>query len=185
MGFWTGMRKGEIVALTWDKIDLKRRMIYLEPEDTKESERKRVPISNPLIDILKGMPNRIGAAGQDRHVFTYKNEPINDIRGGLIDGCKKANIKYGRKTKGGFTFHDLRHTFRTFARKACIDRNIVMVIMGHSDGNDMRYRYDTIDENDLRAAIDQFEAYLQYSHQTATKSKNKGPQKRAENVVTN
>ncbi len=35
--------------------------------------------------------------------------------------------------ENGFTFHDLRHTFQVNARRAGIDKNVRMVIMGHSD----------------------------------------------------
>ena len=45
-------------------------------------------------------------------------------------------------------------------RKAGIDRNIRMVIFGHSDGNDMDSRYDTIDRADLLDAVDKLEEYL-------------------------
>ena len=39
--------------------------------------------------------------------------------------------------------------------------------MGHSS-NDMNFRYDTVDEADLLAAIDQIEAYLANVTQTVT-----------------
>lgn len=56
-----------------------------------------------------------------------------------------------------YTFHDLRHTAKTDKRKAGVDRNVRMVIFGHTDVNDMESRYDTVDQGDLRAAIDQHE----------------------------
>jgi integrase len=57
-------------------------------------------------------------------------------------------------------FHDLRHTAKTYLRKAGVDRNIRMVIFGHTDGNDMDSHYDTMDEGDLIDAIDRVELYL-------------------------
>jgi integrase len=38
VAYWSAMRKGEITALTWDKIDMKGRMIRLEPADSKEGK---------------------------------------------------------------------------------------------------------------------------------------------------
>jgi len=34
-GFYTGMRSGEVVSLTWAKVSLKERIIQLEAKDTK------------------------------------------------------------------------------------------------------------------------------------------------------
>jgi integrase len=93
-------------------------------------------------------------------VFQYKGKPIKDIQDVLMRGCEEAGIPYGRKAKDGFTFHDLRHTFATLTRRAGISKNIIMVIMGHSDVNDMNMRYDRIDQSDLIKAIDRFERYL-------------------------
>jgi integrase len=58
-------------------------------------------------------------------------------------------------------FHDLRHSFATYARKAGVARNVIMIIMGHIAGNDMNFRYDTIDETDLLNAVDRIEEYLE------------------------
>jgi integrase len=156
--FWTGMRRSEILKLTWDKVDLANRMIRLKPEDTKERKAKNVPISKTLRTILMQVPGR----GDNGFVFRYKGSAISDIRTGFIDGCKAAGIRYGRD--GGFVFHDLRHTAKTIARKAGVDKNVRMVIFGHSGNDDMDFRYDTVDEGDLINAIDKIEAYLQNSH---------------------
>jgi integrase len=168
-GYWTGMRLGEIVGLTWDKVDLNRRLICLEASDTKEGYAKKVPISKPLKAILSKLPLGI----RNKSVFLYKSQPIHDIREGLINGCEKAGIAYGRFIKNGFIFHDLRHTAKTNMRKAGIDRNIRMFIFGHSNGNDMNFRYDTIDDQDLLTAVDQLEAFLQNVDQSVDHNEKK------------
>jgi integrase len=43
--YFTGMRRGEVMNLTWDNIDLNARVIRLTEDQTKERKRKRVPIS--------------------------------------------------------------------------------------------------------------------------------------------
>jgi hypothetical protein len=58
----------------------------------------------------------------------------------------------------------LRQTAKTIARKAGVDKNVRMVIFGHSNGNDMDLRYDTVDEGDLMDAIDKIETDLEDSH---------------------
>ena len=93
---------------------------------------------------------------------------ISSIRTGFIAGCNEAGIRYGRE--GGFVFHDLRHTAKTIARKAGVDKNVRMVIFGHSGYYDMDFRYDTVDEGDLIDAIDKAELFLGNSHYSTKKA---------------
>lgn len=39
-----------------------------------------------------------------------RGEPFREIRRCLTKACENAGIVYGRFKKGGFVFHDLRHT---------------------------------------------------------------------------
>jgi integrase len=160
------MRRGEIVSLTWDKVDLKGRMIRLESSDTKEGLSKKVPISKTLRNILKKLP--IGL--HNDYVFLYRGKPVRDIRDGLMRGCKDTGIPYGRKAKNGFTFHDLRHTAKTFMRKAGVDKNVRAVIFGHSINGDMDARYDHVDEADLLDAIDRTATFLQSVSKNVSKT---------------
>jgi integrase len=153
--WWSGMRQGEILKLTWDKVDLPKRLIHLKAEDTKEGRAKVVPIARPLRDILLTLPGRAA----EGFVFTYAGKPMRDITDGMKAACKTSGIVYGRFEDQGFVFHDLRHGFATYARKAGVPRNVIMAIMGHA-GRDMNVRYDTIDDADLLAAVDRLEAHL-------------------------
>src|SRR5271157_382534 len=47
--YFSGMRRGEILSLTRKQVNLSQRMIHLEPENTKEGHRKRVPIHRELV----------------------------------------------------------------------------------------------------------------------------------------
>ncbi len=155
MGYWTGMRKGEILNLTWDKVDLKERMIRLEDEDTKEGKAKTVPIGDKVYDLL----GRIPRALHDSHVFLYCGRPIrNRFETGLKTACRKSGIAWGREVKGGFIYHDLRHTFITDMRKAGVDRDVRAAIVGHAI-KDMQGRYDEVDDQDKLLAIRQLESY--------------------------
>src|SRR4029450_3936673 len=49
----TGMRAGEIIKLTWDKVDLKTGFIRLAAEDTKTNEKRAIPLSPILRDTLE------------------------------------------------------------------------------------------------------------------------------------
>ena len=152
--YFTGMRKSEILNLTWDRIDMKQRLISLRAKDTKNGRPRIVPISDELYPVLKSIPRNL----HDDHVLLYKGKSITDIRTGLKIGCKKTGILYGRFVQDGFTFHDLRHTFNTDTRKAGVQQSVIMAIMGHEDPG-MFHRYNTIDMEDLRQAVSQLDNF--------------------------
>jgi len=155
MGYWTGMRKSEITGLTWDIVDLKGRAIRLEASDTKDKEPRTIPICQQLYEILKEVPRAI----YDGHVFQFKGQPMGDIRRSLTPACMVAGVVYGRFKKGGFIFHDLRHTFNTKMRKAGVAESVIMAITGHST-RAMFDRYNTIDLDDTQQAVDRLEVLL-------------------------
>lgn len=160
--FYTGMRKGEILSLTWDKVDLKKKVILLDAEDTKDGEPRRVPICDELAKILDSIPRPI----HTNHVFLYRGKPIRDIRTSFKTALKAAGIEYGRKKREGVVFHDLRHTFNTLMRKSGVAESVIMSITGHST-REMFDRYNTIDEDDTRQAVSSFQGFLESAYQNA------------------
>jgi integrase len=110
MALTMGMRSSEILFLSWDRADLKNKIIHLRAEDTKVRKARSFAISEDVYNILKDR-KRVGP-----WVFSSpedKNKHV--LKGGNKSAwatCKeKANVR-GR-------FHDLRHTFLTRAFKAC------------------------------------------------------------------
>ena len=154
-GFYTGMRSHEVLSLIWPKVSLNDRIIQLEAKDTKDNEARTIPICDDLYSILRGIPQAI----HDDHVFLFKGKPVKNIRKSLANACMKAKIPYGRFVKDGFVFHDLRHSFNTHMRKAGISESIIMDVTGHST-REMFDRYNTIDMDDRKQAINRFQAFL-------------------------
>ena len=155
MAYYTGMRRGEILNLTWDKVDMKERFINLDAADTKDKEKRSIPICDELHEILKAIPRNLHIP----HVFMFRGKPVSDIRTGLRKACKKADVKYGRSVKGGFILHDCRHTFNTNMRKAGVQESVIMAITGHST-REMFDRYNTVDKEDTRDAVNQLEVFF-------------------------
>ena len=153
MGLYTGMRRGEILKLTWDKVNLETKLIELKASDTKDNEARTIPVGKELYKMLLEYRKPEG------YVIQYRGKPVNDIRGAIRAACKKAHIPYGRNVKNGVTFHDLRHTFNTMMRKAGVDRRVTMMITGHAT-EDMNWHYDTVNTEDMRQAMKQYENAL-------------------------
>lgn len=102
-------------------------------------------------------------------MFQFNGKPVKDIRTALKKACKDAGIEYGRFVKGGFIFHDLRHTFNTNMRKAGVSDSVIMEITGHST-REMFDRYNTIDEEDTRKAVNQLEEFFESVNQTVNQT---------------
>ncbi|MFC1494649.1 tyrosine-type recombinase/integrase, partial [Thermodesulfobacteriota bacterium] len=158
MAYWTGMRKGEILKLTWDKVDLIGRMIRLEAKDTKEGKAKNIPISDEVYKVLTRDNRHIRRVDSEKHILLYRGKPIYRFQTALMNACDNAGILWGRDKKGGFVFHDTRHGFVTDMRKAGVDKSVRMSITGHAI-KDMDDRYNKVDEEDQHQAIKKLEAY--------------------------
>src|SRR3989344_4336875 len=143
MAYYTGMRRGEILGLTWGRVDLKKKILYLRPEDTKTDEPRKIPINETLYEYLQ-QQNKVRRL-HEPHVFTYKQAPIKEFKNSFATALEKAGIE-------NFRFHDLRHTFVTNMRKAGIHDFVTMAITGHKT-MEMFQRYNTVDEADLNNAI--------------------------------
>jgi len=75
LSFWSGMRRGEILALTWDMVDISGRMIRLRAEHTIEGMPKSVPLSKCVRDMLLTLPDR----GKNEAVFTYQGKLLEMV----------------------------------------------------------------------------------------------------------
>lgn len=177
-GYWTGLRENDIVGLTWDRVDLKKRIIHFEVKHRRRQKPKprNLYIIDPLYDFLKTY-SRPRDAKEDNHVFQYKGRPVKDITKSLETACRKAKIRYG-KSKDGFIFHDLRHGSVTDMRKAKVDPLVNRVWHGHSLGNSAHGSYHTFDREDLRRAG---QALLKY-RQKQVKVKRQSQAKEAGNL---
>ncbi|WP_020585842.1 tyrosine-type recombinase/integrase [Desulfobacter curvatus] len=154
-GFFTGMRMGEILSLKWDQVNLKLRKIELEADQTKDNEKRLVPIPDTLFEYLVKIPRSL----QDNHIFLFRGKPLKSIRASLKKACEATGIPYGRNAKNGITPHDLRHTFNTYMRKAGAHDTVTMDITGHST-REMFDRYNTVDEQEKEEAVKRMESML-------------------------
>jgi integrase len=140
MAWETGMRRGEILNLKWEKIDMRAGVIKLSGEQTKSGKGRTVPISPVLKTTLKSTPRISG------WVFNYKGKQLRDIRTGFTRACIGGDIH-------DFRFHDLRHCFVTRMRRQGVPDRVIMAITGHQTLECFR-RYDTISVDDLRQAVE-------------------------------
>ena len=107
----TGMRRGEIVGMTWEMVNLKKRTVTL-PE-TKNGEKRIVPLSPEAIRILERIPRRIDGKVwglDDPHsVTTAFRKALSRSRAAYVKECEEKGTKPDSAFLVNLTFHDLRH----------------------------------------------------------------------------
>jgi integrase len=148
--YYTGMRRGEILRLTRDSLDLNRRLITLRPADTKERDWKRIPIHRELVPIIEEALS--GPVSGLRYVFLKNGAPILDKD--QVRWCWDRRVDQLEELKG-LRFHDLRHTWKTNARRSGIIPEITEAILGHSTrARSVSERYGHISDEELVQAVD-------------------------------
>lgn len=116
----TGMRRNEVLTLCREQVDVGRGFIYLE--DTKNGERRGVPLAGPallaLTEWLRGVP-------PTGLVFEGKTGKTPfDIRKPWYAATKAAGLGYVR-------VHDLRHTAASLLAKDGASLPEIGAVLGH------------------------------------------------------
>ncbi|MBK5280875.1 MAG: site-specific integrase [Nitrospiraceae bacterium] len=144
-------RFGEIVGLTWDRVDLTRGFITLRALDTKTQTAKKRPRTPDVRATLQRLATVRSLA--TRYVFTYEGRPLRRVSRSFRTALVAAAIS-------DFRFHDLRHCASTNLRQAGVDTATAMKIVGHKSEK-MWKRYNSIEEQDLTQAAQKVHKYLQ------------------------
>ncbi|MFQ5779959.1 MAG: tyrosine-type recombinase/integrase [Nitrospiria bacterium] len=128
----TGMRRGEILGLTWAGVDLCRKTVTVFR--SKNGERRTIPLNRTAVKLLKGK-SKVRALKTNLvfHSKAHTGIDVNNLRRAYRSALDKAKIK-------DFRFHDLRHTFATRLVQAGVDIYKVQRLLGHKSPT-MTQRY--------------------------------------------
>lgn len=88
----TAMRQGELLSLRWEKVDKKRRLIFID--ETKNGEARSAPLSPRALTILDEFPHALNG-----YVIPVQRMTLYHVFHAAVVRAKIEN----------FTFHDLRH----------------------------------------------------------------------------
>lgn len=120
----TGMRKGEILSLDWQSVDLTNKNLTIMSENAKSGNTRHIPLNKEAFETLKKWKGDPGAVG-----FVFKGQDgkrLLEIRKSWATVLDMAKIE-------NFRFHDLRHHFASRLVMASVDLNTVRELLGHSD----------------------------------------------------
>ena len=129
----TGMRRGEILSLTWDSIDFENGLIYVS--QSKSGEARHVPMNNVTREILLEVRKEVETISDYVFINPKTGTRRVNIRKAFRRTCKAAGVT-------GCTFHTLRHTFASHLVMRGIDLKTVSELLGHKSINmTMRYAH--------------------------------------------
>lgn len=139
----TGLRRGELLALDWKNIDLKKKEIKIEQSskevyiydspETKHIETivqipktpnsfRIIPIPNSLIKRLELITNKKGYLFLDKNGNLLKGKNVSSKWYSILKQCSIPHKK----------FHAIRHTYGSLLLQKGVDIETVAELMGHS-----------------------------------------------------
>lgn len=138
----TGMRKGEILSLTWAQIKTVKQddLIYLTR--TKTETARQIPINDTLRSLFTSLPRHITS---DYVFHKHNGTRYRDIGKTFARAVEKAGIN-------DFHFHDLRHTFASRLVMRGVGLQAVKELLGHKDFK-MTLRYAHLEAKYLVDAV--------------------------------
>lgn len=146
----SSLRASEILALTWDNVDLKKGWIYVrgstvpdengklvkKKENKTRNSRRDVPIIPPLRTALEAVEGRRG--------LVYPKTEQN--------ARKRINLACSRAGLPQVGLHGLRHSFASLCVYLGIQPDYAMKIGGWSDYHTMKKIYTHVSNRDLEKA---------------------------------
>jgi integrase len=119
----TGARRGELLNLTWDRVDLKKgRATVIE---TKNGEPRVLPLVGKALEALREL--KLQNSAKSPYVFPHPNgrpEPLYWFDSYCLDALKVAGIT-------NFRFHDLRHTCASYLAQRGASTLEIADVLGH------------------------------------------------------
>lgn len=166
VGIYTGQRLGDIAMMTWQSVDLEKKLVRFVTQKT--GRRIELPIAKPLQTYLENLPssdspkdyifpksaeiaaNRVGTLSNQFHEI-LGNVGLVTARSKNHEG-KKSGRKGARETSE-LSFHCLRHSTTTILKAAGISDVITREIVGHSSEETSK-RYTHLEAEHLKEAIE-------------------------------
>ena len=173
--YHTGWRAGEILNLTWDKVDLKQGIITLNPGETKNENARTIYPNEELMKEMKSVyaNRRLGCP----YVFHRGGKQIKRITRAWKTACIKIGlceplrddngnpiVRKTKKDKGKVAmvptklFHDFRRTGVRNMIRAGIPERVAMMVSGHKTRS-VFDRYNIVSDQDLKEAARKMQTY--------------------------
>lgn len=125
----TGMRRGELVNLRWQDVDLVRKLIHIQSNPTfrtKHGKLRTIPLSEVACHLLNG----IRLCSTSDYVFTLNGRKLTE---GWVSHKFKYWVYEAKLANDKLHFHSLRHTFASWLVQEGVSLYEVQKLLGHSN----------------------------------------------------
>jgi integrase len=143
MALNTGLRKGELLGLSWENVHLERKTLTVPAGIAKSQRARHVQLNSEAVDTLK----RWGK-GREQTGLVFPG-----AKGAMthFNSAWRALVKDAGLTD--FHFHDCRHHFASRLTMSGVDLYTVQKLLGHSDAS-MTQRYAHLAPEHMQAAVE-------------------------------
>lgn len=170
-----GLRRNEILALTWDKIDFKNKLINVDSSilwnkgkysfaETKGKEKRKVYMNDDLVTILKTHKETQKQRNKEFEDKYFESDFVNTYENGkLIKPNTLSKAFNGRLERAGLKhieFHALRHTNASLLIYEGNDLKTVSDWLGHSTIKITADIYGHVIEEAKKKAANSLEKYF-------------------------
>lgn len=150
ISFYTGARRGEVLALRWKDIDFNNNIIYIQQnkvrtvngttlKETKNKRSRKFVAPEALMKKIKEFYNN-----QDKEDLLFNIHPATYSRQ-WSNFVEKSNLKH-------ITLHDLRHTNGSLLASKGVDIVTIANRLGHLPATASAYYLHAVSEEDKKAS---------------------------------
>jgi integrase len=135
----TGLRRGELLALRWEDVDLKAALLTVQGTTSKNAQTRHVKLNSEACKVLKQWRAQTPNAERVFPVTTSMKKAWAAL-------LTRAKVK-------DFRWHDLRHHFASRLVQASVPLNTVRDLLGHQSLT-MTLRYAHLAPDNHSAAVE-------------------------------
>jgi integrase len=145
LAMYTGLRRGALLNLMQEDIDLKNKTITIGK--TKNKSTLILPLVRECYELVKGLCSQ--NTGTPYIFPAHAKYRWNSYEKAFNEAVKRANL-----THTNFSFHSLRHTAASYMIQAGIPLYTVGAVLNHKNPAQITHRYAHLHTDQLRDALE-------------------------------